>query len=203
LKIFCSLENNEVHEEQFIIEEFDSHLGIKQLPNAQGQLDRSTELYQFQKECNPDKQTEKLSSVNQPANNAYFNKKTDPKERKIYIWFSDHPIICQLKFIGDEDNPCPSMKDQEVENVEHICYYNPGAGEVPTKEEMEATLKQVEEADKPDDSEIYVLDIGKPVCIFFNIFNKIVSFEIQSNDERMILVVQLKFLLENFYFLKF
>jgi hypothetical protein len=31
---------------------------------------------------------------------------------------------------------------------------------------MEAELAQIEVAEKPEDSEAYVLDLGKPVCVY-------------------------------------
>jgi len=168
LKLICSSQLDQVHEEQFIIQTIASNKGIKQLPDAQGQLGQSTEPYELHMEHSDDGDKTIIRSNDQPVNNGYFNKNTNPKERRIYIWFQEHPIICRIKFTGEENNPCPSQDDQEIENVEHVCYYNPGAEEEPTIKEMEAELKQIEEAQKPDNTLIYTLNLEKPVCIHFS-----------------------------------
>jgi len=166
LKIICSSQSDQVHEEQFITKSLDSYKGIQVLPDVQGQLGQLGKPYALHVEHNDDENEITIKSNDQPANDAYFNKNTDPKERRIYILFNDHPIICRIIFTGGEDNPCFSGNDQEVEDVEHACYYNPGADEQPTINEMEAEFKQIDAAEKPDEDRTYLLHLEKPVYIF-------------------------------------
>jgi len=163
LKIICSSQSDQLHEEISITRKFYDNKGIKTLPKILGQLGQSGELYDLNLEQhNQDEAT--IESNDQPANDEYFNKKTNLKERRIYIWFEDHPILCRVKFTGEEeDNPCSSGDDQDVENVNYACYYTPGSEKEPSVEEMEAEFKQVEQAQKPDNTGIYVLDLEKPV----------------------------------------
>jgi hypothetical protein len=162
LKIICSSQPGQVHEELFITRQIYDNKGIKTLPDTAGQLGQSGKQYDLNVEQKNDDEAT-IKSNDQPANDVYFNKKTNPKERRIYIWFEDHPIICRVKFTGEDDNPCSSGDDQDVENVNYACYYKPGSEEEPSVEEMEAEFKQVKEALKPDGTGIYVLDLEKPV----------------------------------------
>jgi hypothetical protein len=163
LTLSCSSDGDQVHEEQLVKRENPGE--VISLPHALGQLDQSTGLYQLLVKHAEEEDIFAIRSNEQPANDAYFVKNSDTRLRRIYIWFADHPIICRLQFTGNEDNPCPSMDNKIVDNVDYTCYYNPGAGKAPTKDEMEAELKQIEEANKPDDSAAYVLDLNIPVCI--------------------------------------
>jgi hypothetical protein len=163
LELICSSDDSKVHEEQSIIRTVPGE-NIERIPDLKGQLVQSKEPYELLVEQDDaDATINKISSTDQSTTDAYFN---DLNERRIYIQFPDHPIICRLKFTGEESNPCPSMNNQEVQNVDYACYYNPGAEQEPTIEEMEAELAQIEVAEKPEDSEAYVLDLGKPVCVY-------------------------------------
>ncbi|CAF4113175.1 unnamed protein product, partial [Rotaria sordida] len=144
LKLICSSHGTKVQEEQVIIKSKNGD--IQDIPSAKGQLGQSTELYELIVKSSLISDTRIVSSE-QPADDAYFDENTTPKERRIYIWFPDHPIICRIIFTGDENNPCPSMHNQEIDDVDYACYYNPGADGLPTKEQMEAELKQIEETD--------------------------------------------------------
>ncbi|CAF0862425.1 unnamed protein product [Rotaria sordida] len=144
LKLICSSHGTKVQEEQVIIKSKNGD--IQDIPSAKGQLGQSTELYELIVKSSLISDT-RIVSREQPADDAYFYENTTPKERRIYIWFPDHPIICRIIFTGDENNPCPSMHNQEIDDVDYACYYNPGADGLPTKEQMEAELKQIEETD--------------------------------------------------------
>lgn len=185
LKLICSSSDSQVHEEQLITRTFpgEKHMHI---PDVVGQLSQSTDPYELQVEYDDDTKISKISSTKQSADDTYFTDNTDLKERRIYLRFQDHPIICRIKFTSEESNPCPSMNNKVVEDVDYACYYNPGAEDVPTIEEMEAELQQVEETVKPHDSEAYVLDLEKPVCIYsdreISNFLKSTSFEVSSKS---------------------
>jgi hypothetical protein len=174
MKIICSPDNIEVHEE-LIIEKTPGLVMIDQLPDAEGQLCHSTDAYELDIIPDSSQNFDTISSKDQPANDAYFNEKTGSKERRIYISFPDHPIICRVIFTSNDDNPCPSMHDQNVADVKYTCYYNPSDDAVPTMGEMEAELKQVEEATKPDNTDAYVLDLAKPVCTYLTISNRYIA----------------------------
>lgn len=162
LKIICSSASNQVHEELHVKRMFEGHKVKNTLPDAEGQLGQSKKSYELQVTSDDDGENTVIESKDQPANDLYF------KGRTIYIWFPGHPIICQIKFKGEESNSCSSGTEQEIEDVNYACFYNPGADEEPTVEEMIAEFKQVDEAEKPDDKKAYVLDLEKPVCIYFN-----------------------------------
>lgn len=164
LKLICSDDNSEVHEEQSIELKLYGE-DIRKIPDIQGQLDQSTDPYEFTVKQSAGEDLDKVVSDNQPANDEYFNKNEKSKSRTIYIWFPDHPIACRIRFTGTVDNPCPTMHDMNVDDVDYLCYYNPGADELPTKNEIEAEFKQFQAAVKPDDAEAYVLNLRKPVCL--------------------------------------
>ncbi|CAF4781630.1 unnamed protein product [Rotaria socialis] len=133
------------------------------ISHVEGQLDQSTEPYVLEINQEATNVMGTIISSEQAADTTYFNENTTPKERRIYIWFPDHPIICRLIFTSDEDYPCPLMHAKVLDDTNYACYYNPGAEEKPTIEQMEAELKQVAEADsEPDDPEAYVLDLPIP-----------------------------------------
>ncbi|CAF1117141.1 unnamed protein product [Rotaria magnacalcarata] len=161
LKLICSSDDSEVHEEQTIERLIPGY--IEFISHVEGQLDQSTEPYVLEINQEATKVMGTIISSEQAADTTYFNENTTPKERRIYIWFPDHPIICRLIFTSDEDNPCPSMHAKVLDDTNYACYYNPGAEEKPTIEQMEAELKQVAEADsEPDNPEAYVLDLPIP-----------------------------------------
>ncbi|CAF2572478.1 unnamed protein product [Rotaria sp. Silwood2] len=162
LKLICSYDNTQVREEQVVVKSKNGD--IKDVPSAKGQLGQSTELYELEIKSSFIFDTRIVSSK-QPANDAYFDENTVPKERRIYIWFPDHPIICRIIFTGDDDNPCPSMDNQDIDDVSYACYYNPGTNKEPTAALMEAELKQIEEADEKPSTNAYVLELEIPVCI--------------------------------------
>lgn len=164
LKIVCTSQSGYVHEEQYIKKMFDGHGGIDQLSDLVGKLDYSGPSYGLKVTNTSDEYVTIIKSEDQPVNDKYYNENT--KQRRIYIQFKDNAIICRIVFIGEEDNPCSSVNDQ-VEYVQHACYYNPRAQEHPTIQEMEAELKQVEDTRAPNDDEFYVLDLEKSVCIDF------------------------------------
>ncbi|CAF2854987.1 unnamed protein product [Rotaria sp. Silwood2] len=170
LKLICSFDNTEVHEEQAILRSFGDNSVF--ISHAEGQLDQSKELYKLQIDHNGESKYGTIISNNQSANDAFFNENNALKDRKIYIWFPDDPIICRVAFTSDEDNPCPSMDGIAVKNVNYTCYYNPGADELPTREQMEAELKQIEETDERPDTDAYVLELEAPVrieCYFISL----------------------------------
>ena len=175
LRVICSKDNTQVHVEQYIeVKLYGTELA--DMPTAASQLDQSTEFYNLQIEYDDDTHIIKLITSGQAANEAYFSEHDEIKEKTIYIWFPDHPILCRLKFTSDEENPCPSMADQNVDNVKYACYYNPGTEETVTVTEMEAELKQVEQAGALSDEEAFVLDLSKPVCIEC----QLISLKLQS-----------------------
>jgi hypothetical protein len=170
LEIICTSTPDQVHEELSVQRKFDGNGEVSnKLPDAEGQLDRSKEPYELQVSTDDDDDGEitVIKSKDQKPDNSYFEGKS--KKRTIYIWFSDHPIICRIQFQGKENNPCSSENDQKVENVNYACYYTPGADEKPTIEQMTAEFKQVKEAEKPDDKKVYVLNLDRPVCISISI----------------------------------
>lgn len=167
LKIVCSStdDEDEVHEE-IVIEKTPGANGIRQLPDVQGQLCPSDERYDFEIKNDINVNFDKILSQKQPATDTYFNENNGLKERRIYISFKEHPVICRVIFTDNDDNPCPSMDNQLAADIDYACYYNPSVDQLPTIGEMEAELKQVEEATKPGGATYYVLDLEKPVCVY-------------------------------------
>ena len=88
--------------------------------------------------------------------------------RKIYISFPTCSTICRITIPYEASGPCPA-DNPNVENTRYVCYYNPESG-VATIDEMEAEIKQVEQAAKPDGQNPYELDLDKPVCVSIHIF---------------------------------
>ncbi|CAF4937067.1 unnamed protein product [Rotaria sp. Silwood1] len=160
LNLVCSSDNTQVHEEQSIFRSYGDDSVF--ITYTKGQLYQSKVLYKLKINHSEESKYGTIISNNQPANDAYFSEHTAFKERRIYIWFPDHPIICRLIFTSNEDNPCPSMDGIAVKNVNYTCYYNPGADKLPTKEQMEAELEQIEETDEKPNTDAYVLELEAP-----------------------------------------
>ena len=167
LKVICSTDNTRVHVEQDIEIKFYGRPGVQlEVPIFTSKFDQSTEFYDVQHEYDASTHTIKLITNDQAANEAYFSENNETKEKTIYIWFQDHPILCRVKFTGGvEKNPCPSMADRYVGSVNYACYYNPGTEEMITVAEMEAELKQAEEAGASMNEEAFMLNLTKPVCV--------------------------------------
>ncbi|CAF3829482.1 unnamed protein product [Rotaria sp. Silwood1] len=181
LKLICSFYNSQVREEQVVTKSKNGD--IKDIPPVKGQLGQSTASYELEIKSSLISDT-KIVSSKQPANNAYFDENTIPKERRIYIWFPGHPIICRIVFTGEDDNPCPSMDNQEVDDVSYACYYNPGGDEEPTTAQMEAELKQIEETDDKPNTDALKYGMSSLNCIVtFQANNSIDSAEIPDGSE--------------------
>lgn len=170
LKLICSSDNDKVREEQTITRVIPGDIDF--ISDVKGQLDQSTDSYELEFEDTLSNNVKTMVSSEQLADSTYFKADRSPKQRTIYVWFPNHPIICRLRFLSDEDNPCPSLHEKSVD-ANYACYYYPGATALPTKEQMEAELKQIEETDKPDDTEAYVLDLTIPVRSFFFSISKL------------------------------
>ncbi|CAF3763243.1 unnamed protein product [Adineta steineri] len=165
LTLICASDDSTVHEEQIIkIEQYGTK--YSQIPNnVESQLSRSGPLYQWNVQHDTSSQSDILKSDEQDVNNTYFDPSTVPGERRIYIWFPGNGIICRLIFTSNQPDPCPSMHNQPVNDVKYACYYNPGAEDEPTIEEMEAELEQVENEPRPPGTDTYVLDLNKPIIV--------------------------------------
>ncbi|CAF4286786.1 unnamed protein product, partial [Adineta steineri] len=149
LTLICASDDSTVHEEQIIKMEQNSAKYIKIPDDVKSQLSQSGLSYQWSVQHDTSSQSDLLKSDEQNADNTYFDPSTVPGERRIYIWFPGNGIICRLIFTSNQPDLCPSMHNQIVNDVKYACYYNPGAEDEPTIEEMEAKLEQVKKVPIP------------------------------------------------------
>jgi len=82
------------------------------------------------------------------------------KHRSVFLWFSNHPVICKLSYkISDEtlcDGNPPTIEDDEIR-----CYYDLVGNKKPSINQFTAEFRQLNSVDHPDE-DYFLLNLPKP-----------------------------------------